>query len=67
MLPGVVVESSGHVVDTQGRIFVVQVQFQLVPGVPVGADLLIDLTTTNIKPDTESLDSTELRASFSLF
>ena len=44
VLPGVVVEPSGHVVDTQGRIFVVQVQLQLVPSEPVGADLLIDLT-----------------------
>ena len=39
-------EAPGHVVNTESRGLVVEVQLQLVPGEPVGADLLIDLTQT---------------------
>ena len=43
VLPRIVVEVAGGVVDVEGGVFVVEVELQLVPRVPVCRDLLVDL------------------------
>ena len=40
-------ESSDGVIDTQSRVLVVEIQLQLMSGVPVGAYLLVDLSRRN--------------------
>ena len=45
--PRVVVKSPDGVVDTQSRVFVVEIQLELMSGIPVGAYLLVHLSRRN--------------------
>ena len=47
LLPGVVVQVAGAVVNVQGTVLVVQVKLQLMPGMAVTTDLLVYLTKLN--------------------
>ena len=46
--PRVVVKSPDSVVDTQSRVFVVEIQLELMSRIAVGAYLLVDLNKRNM-------------------
>ena len=48
-------KSSDSVVDTQSRVFVVEIQLQLMSRIPVGADLLVHLRRRNMMVGQETI------------
>ena len=46
--PRIVVKSPDGVVDTQSRVFVVEIQLELMSRIAVGAYLLVDLNKRNM-------------------